>query len=87
MPELSSELNLPLSLVEEEVERLIDNGFVGRLQQPEGVSLIKSPDLIFVKEVWIRFATAPRHGSPRISMPVIPCPQSCVGGIWQWSEH
>ncbi|HWV45711.1 MAG TPA: YihY/virulence factor BrkB family protein [Nitrospira sp.] len=51
LPELSSELNMPLSLVEEEVERLIENGFVGRLQEPQGVSLIKSPDLIFVKEV------------------------------------
>lgn len=49
--ELSSELNMPLSLVEEEVERLVENGFVGRLLQPEGVSLIKSPDLILVKEV------------------------------------
>ena len=51
LPELSGELNLPLSLVEEEVERLVENGFVGRLQEPEGVSLIKSPELIFVKEV------------------------------------
>ncbi|OQW44646.1 MAG: hypothetical protein A4C66_01855 [Nitrospira sp. HN-bin3] len=51
LPELSGELNLPLSLVEEEVERLVENGFVGRLQEPEGVSLIKSPDLILVKEV------------------------------------
>lgn len=60
LPELSSELNLPLSLVEEEVERLIENGFVGRLQQPEGVSLIKSPDLIFVKEV----LDSVRNGTP-----------------------
>jgi membrane protein len=51
LPELSGELNLPLSLVEEEVERLVENGFVGRLQEPGGVSLIKSPDLILVKEV------------------------------------
>jgi membrane protein len=60
LPELSSELNMPLSLVEEEVERLVDNGFVGRLQESEGVSLIKAPDLIFVKEV----LNSVRNGSP-----------------------
>lgn len=60
LPELSSELNMPLSLVEEEVERLIENGFVGRLQEPEGVSLIKSPELIFVKEV----LESVRNGTP-----------------------
>ncbi|MBX3303703.1 MAG: YihY family inner membrane protein [Nitrospira sp.] len=58
--ELSSELNIPVSLVEEEVERLIQNGFVGRLQEPEGVSLIKAPDLIFVKEV----LDSVRNGTP-----------------------
>jgi membrane protein len=58
--ELSSELNMPFSLVEEEVERLIDNGFVGRLQEPEGISLIRAPDLIFVKEV----LNSVRNGSP-----------------------
>jgi membrane protein len=60
LPELSSELNMPLSLVGEEVERLIENGFVGRLQEPEGVSLIKSPELIFVKEV----LDSVRNGTP-----------------------
>jgi membrane protein len=60
LPELSGELNMPLSLVEEEVERLVDNGFVGRLQEPQGVSLIKSPDLIFVKEV----LDSVRNGTP-----------------------
>jgi membrane protein len=65
LPELSSELNMPLSLVEEEVERLIENGFVGRLQEPEGVSLIKSPDLIFVKEV----LDSVRNGTPPWILP------------------
>jgi membrane protein len=60
LTELSSELNMPLSLLEEEVERLIENGFVGRLQEPEGVSLIKAPDLIFVKEV----LDSVRNGTP-----------------------
>lgn len=65
LPELSSELNMPLSLVEEEVERLIDNGFVGRLQEPEGVSLIKAPDLILVKEV----LDSVRNGAPPWVLP------------------
>lgn len=60
LTELSSELNIPLSLVEEEVEQLIENGFVGRLQEPEGLSLIKSPDLILVKEV----LDSVRNGTP-----------------------
>ncbi len=34
---------MPLSLVEEEVERLVANGFVGRLQEPQGFSLLKAP--------------------------------------------
>jgi membrane protein len=65
LPELSNELHMPLSLVEEEVERLVENGFVGRLQEPEGVSLIKSPDLIFVKEV----LDSVRNGTPPWVLP------------------
>lgn len=65
LPELANELNMPLSLVEEKVERLIENGFVGRLQEPEGVSLIKSPDLIFVKEV----LDSVRNGTPPWILP------------------
>src|SRR5574338_26495 len=65
LPELSSELSMPLSLVEEEVERLVENGFVGRLQEPEGVSLIKSPDLILVKEV----LDSVRNGTPPWILP------------------
>jgi membrane protein len=60
LPELSSELCMPLSLVEEEVERLVANGFVGRLQEPQGFSLLKAPDLIFVKEV----LNSVRNGTP-----------------------
>ncbi|BFU89144.1 MAG: hypothetical protein NTAFB01_03310 [Nitrospira sp.] len=65
LPELASELSMPLSLVEEEVDRLVENGFVGRLQEPEGVSLIKSPDLIFVKEV----LDSVRNGTPPWILP------------------
>lgn len=65
LPELSSELNMPMSLVEEEIERLVENGFVGRLQEPEGVSLIKAPDLILVKEV----LDSVRNGTPPWILP------------------
>lgn len=65
LPKLSSELNMPLSLVEEEVERLVANGFVGRLQEPEGFSLIKSPDRILVKEV----LNSVRNGTPPWILP------------------
>ena len=65
LPELSSELNIPLSLVEEQVERLVEYGFVGRLQEPGGVSLIKAPDLIFVKEV----LDSVRNGAPPWAVP------------------
>jgi membrane protein len=49
--ELAIELNLPLSLVEEEVERLVDSGLIGVMNEPEGVSLIKPPELISAKEI------------------------------------
>lgn len=60
LAELAGVLNLPLSLIEEEVERLVQTGFVARLQEPTGVSLIKAPDLILVKEV----LDSVRNGSP-----------------------
>jgi membrane protein len=49
--ELAAELNVPLSLIEEQVEQLVQSGLVGRLQEPGGISLIKAPDLISIKEV------------------------------------
>lgn len=49
--ELATELNVPLSLVEEQVEQLVHSGLVGRLQEPAGISLIKPPDLISIKDV------------------------------------
>jgi len=50
-PELAIELHLPISLVEEQVEQLVKQGFLGRIAEPEGVSLVKPPELIFIKEV------------------------------------
>lgn len=59
-PELAIELNLPVSLVEEQVDHLVEDGLVGLMSKPEGVSLIKAPELISVKEV----LDAVREGSP-----------------------
>jgi membrane protein len=49
--ELAIELNLPVSLVEEQVERLTEAGLIGVMNEPEGVSLIKPPELISAKEI------------------------------------
>ncbi len=50
-PELAIELNLPVSLVEDQVDHLVESGLLGLMHKPEGVSLIKPPELISVKEV------------------------------------
>jgi membrane protein len=60
LSELAIELNLPLSLVEEQVEHLIECGFVSRLNEPEGINLMKPAELISVKEVLDTI----RNGSP-----------------------
>ena len=49
--ELAAELDIPVSLVEEEVDTLIQVGLLGRVAEPEGLSLIKPPELISVTEV------------------------------------
>ncbi|WP_455370800.1 YhjD/YihY/BrkB family envelope integrity protein [Petrachloros mirabilis] len=49
--ELAIALNLPVSLVEEQIEQLAERGLVGVLNEPEGVSLIKPPELISAKEI------------------------------------
>lgn len=59
-PELAVDLNLPVSLVEDQVDHLVEYGLVGLMHKPEGVSLIKAPELISVKEV----LDAAREGNP-----------------------
>ena len=49
--QLTIELQLPVSLVEEQVERLADSGLVGFMAKPEGIVLAKAPELISIKEV------------------------------------
>jgi membrane protein len=58
--ELAIKLNLPLSLIEEQVERLVEEGLIGVMKEPEGVSLVKPPELISIKEV----LDAVREGNP-----------------------
>jgi membrane protein len=49
--DLAAELDVPVSLVEEEVDLLLQAGLLGRVAQPEGLSLLKPPELIAVTEV------------------------------------
>ena len=49
--ELALKLNLPDALVLDELDRLIEAGMIGIIKEPEGVSLIKPPELISVKEI------------------------------------
>lgn len=67
--ELSLKLNLPDALVSEELERLTEAGMIGIIKEPEGVSLIKPPELISIKEI----LDLVRDGSPAgMSVPVLP---------------
>ncbi|WHZ24505.1 MAG: hypothetical protein OJF47_003617 [Nitrospira sp.] len=49
--EIAIELHLPVSLVEEQVERLTEAGLLGLMVKPKGISLTKPPELISVQEV------------------------------------
>jgi membrane protein len=49
--ELAGELHVSAPLVEEQVELLVTHGYLGRMTEPEGVVLIKSPDTISLSEV------------------------------------
>ncbi len=49
--DLANELNLPASLVEAQVDQLVTHGFLGRLSEPAGVTLIKPPDTTPINDV------------------------------------
>lgn len=51
MNELAIELRLPVSLVEEQVQHLVEASLLGLMARPEGVSLTKPIELISVMEV------------------------------------
>ncbi len=49
--ELAIKLKLPVSLVDEQVEQLVEAGLIGVIKEPEGLTLVKPPELISVQEV------------------------------------
>jgi membrane protein len=49
--EMAIELNLPISLVKDEVDQLVEHGLLGLMAKPDGVALIKPPELVSIKEV------------------------------------
>jgi membrane protein len=49
--ELAAELNLSASLVEDQVDQLVKHGYLGRMTEPQGVTLVKPPDSTSVNEV------------------------------------
>lgn len=49
--ELAAELNLAGSLVDEQVEQLVKHGHLGRMSQPEGVTLVKPPESTSIKDI------------------------------------
>lgn len=49
--QLAIDLHLPVSLVEEQVEQLVDSGLLGLMAKPEGIMLAKPPELISIKEI------------------------------------
>lgn len=48
---LATELGLPPAVVEERVFELIDRGLLGRMAEPEGIGLVKPPELISLYDV------------------------------------
>jgi membrane protein len=67
--DLAVTLSLPDALMAEQLDRLVEAGVIGIVKEPEGVTLIKPPELISVKEI----LDAVRDGSPSgIRVPLDP---------------
>lgn len=49
--ELAAEQNVPLSMIEELLEEFIGQKILCRVKEPEGIGLVKPPELVSVKEV------------------------------------
>jgi membrane protein len=49
--DLACEIDVPVSLVEEQVDDLVRYGVLCQIVQPEGIGLVKPPELILVAEV------------------------------------
>lgn len=50
-PHLAAEIDMPVSVVEEEVDELIGHGILCRMVDPEGIGLVKPPELIPITDV------------------------------------
>jgi membrane protein len=50
-PDLATEINMPVSIVEEQVEELIRHGVLCRMVDPGGVGLVKPPELIAITDI------------------------------------
>ena len=51
LPELATEIDMPVSVVDEQVDELIRHGILCRMMDPEGIGLVKPPELIPVTDV------------------------------------
>jgi len=51
LTDLANELGVPPAIVEERVIQLVDQGLLGRMEEPEGIGLVKPPELIPLNEV------------------------------------
>jgi membrane protein len=49
--ELAADTNLPASVVEQQIDDLVEHGTLCRMSEPEGIGLVKPPELISIKEV------------------------------------
>ncbi len=49
--DLASEVDAPLSLVEDLLDEFIDTGVLGRMVEPQGVTLVRPPESVTMKEV------------------------------------
>ena len=58
--QLASEIDMPVSVVEQQVDELIGHGILCRMMDPEGIGLVKPPELIPITDV----LQAIRHGEP-----------------------
>lgn len=63
---LAVELGLPPSVVEERVNELVDQGLLARMAEPEGIGLVKPPELIALNKV---LELVHKGRSPLLSLP------------------
>ena len=50
-PELASDTNIPPSIVESQIDDLVRRGIVSRIAEPEGIGLVKPPEMVSLTDV------------------------------------